>query len=133
MSETSRDAPQVLPLGDRRYLLLEGSGRRQAFAARHGNATWVFVDGRVEVVHAAASRRAARHQDEAGLMAPMPATVVRLDVAEGARVSAGDVVMTLEAMKMELPLKAPRDGVVTRLRCQPGELVQPGVPLADIE
>jgi biotin carboxyl carrier protein len=63
----------------------------------------------------------------------MPATVVRIDAAEGTKVSAGDVVITLEAMKMELPLKAARDGVVTRLRCRPGELVQPGVPLADIE
>ena len=39
----------------------------------------------------------------------------------------------LEAMKMELPIKAPRDGSVKSIACQPGELVQPGVPLLELE
>jgi urea carboxylase len=39
----------------------------------------------------------------------------------------------LEAMKMELPIKAPRDGRVTAVHCKPGELVQPGVPLLELE
>jgi len=38
----------------------------------------------------------------------------------------------LEAMKMELPLKSPVDGVVTGVACQVGDLVQPGVPLVAI-
>ena len=134
MSDTTPNAvPQVVWLGEGRYLLIDGTVRRQAFAVQDRNQTWVFVEGRVEIVKADAGRHAARADANAGLMAPMPATVVRIDVAEGSRVSAGDVVITLEAMKMELPLKAARAGVVTRLRCRPGELVQPGVPLADIE
>jgi urea carboxylase len=40
--------------------------------------------------------------------------------------------MTLEAMKMELPVHAPRDGTVTSVACGPGDLVQPGVPLVEI-
>jgi biotin carboxyl carrier protein len=43
------------------------------------------------------------------------------------------VLVVLEAMKMELPLKAPRDGSVKSVRCAPGELVQPGAPLIEIE
>jgi urea carboxylase len=39
----------------------------------------------------------------------------------------------LEAMKMELPIAAPRDGRVRSVACTPGELVQPGVPLVDLE
>ena len=39
----------------------------------------------------------------------------------------------LEAMKMELPIKAPRDGRVTAISCRTGELVQPGVPLLELE
>jgi len=38
----------------------------------------------------------------------------------------------LEAMKMELPIKAPRDGRVTAIHCRVGEIVQPGVPLLEI-
>jgi biotin carboxyl carrier protein len=38
----------------------------------------------------------------------------------------------LEAMKMELPLRAPHDGVVRAVHCTPGQLVQPGIPLVEL-
>ena len=44
-----------------------------------------------------------------------------------------DVVMVLEAMKMELPIRSPRDGVVKAIRCAAGELVQPGTTLLELE
>ena len=44
-----------------------------------------------------------------------------------------DVVMVLEAMKMELPIRSPRDGVVKAIRCEAGELVQPGTTLLELE
>ena len=44
----------------------------------------------------------------------------------------GDVLVMLEAMKMELPLRAPHDGVVRAVRCAPGDLVQPGAPLVEL-
>jgi biotin carboxyl carrier protein len=67
------------------------------------------------------------------MSAPMPATVVKVLVTPGAAVSKGETVVMLEAMKMELPIKAARDGVVRAVRCQPGELVQPGLPLVELE
>jgi biotin carboxyl carrier protein len=39
----------------------------------------------------------------------------------------------LEAMKMELPIRADTDGTVASVSCKPGDLVQPGVPLVEIE
>jgi 3-methylcrotonyl-CoA carboxylase alpha subunit len=39
----------------------------------------------------------------------------------------------LEAMKMELPIKAPREGVVRAVHCHTGDLVQPGVNLVELE
>ena len=53
-------------------------------------------------------------------------------VHEGQAVRRGDVVMTLEAMKMELPVRAPRDGTVRSIACKDGDLVQPGVPLLEL-
>ncbi len=59
----------------------------------------------------------------------MPATVTRVAVTTDDRVRAGDTLLLLEAMKMEVPLRAPHDGVVADVRCAVGDLVQPGVPL----
>jgi biotin carboxyl carrier protein len=71
--------------------------------------------------------------DDASLRPPMAATVVRVAVAPGARVSAGDTLVVLEAMKMELPIRAPRDGVVRSVHCAEGHLVQPDMLLVELE
>jgi 3-methylcrotonyl-CoA carboxylase alpha subunit len=63
----------------------------------------------------------------------MPATVVSISAAVGKPVTEGETVIVLEAMKMELPIKAPRAGVVKAINCAKGDLVQPGVSLLEIE
>jgi acetyl/propionyl-CoA carboxylase alpha subunit len=70
-------------------------------------------------------------EEEAGsLHAPMPGTVVRVEVDEGAAVTAGTVVVVLEAMKMEHAVRAPHDGVVTSLHATVGQPVDTGHVLA---
>jgi len=99
-----------------------------------GSDTWVFFEGRVYVVGPAGAHDGrARHHDEAALAAPMPATVVAINVSAGQDVKAGDVLVVLEAMKMELAVTAPHDGRVRNIACRVGELVQPGVPLVEFE
>jgi acetyl/propionyl-CoA carboxylase alpha subunit len=56
--------------------------------------------------------------------APMPATVINVQVKAGDAVKKGDILVVLEAMKMELPLRALGDGVVAAVHCRQGELVQ---------
>jgi len=73
------------------------------------------------------------HDDAAALAAPMPATVAAIHVEPGQEVRTGDLLLTLEAMKMELPIRAPRPGRVRTVACRPGELVQPGVALVELE
>jgi propionyl-CoA carboxylase alpha chain len=69
--------------------------------------------------------------EEAGsLHAPMPGTVVRVEVEEGAPVRAGTVVVVLEAMKMEHAVRAPHDGVVSALHATVGAAVDTGHVLA---
>lgn len=100
---------------------------------------WLFVDGQVGRVEAGppsparpGGSRRERHRSE-DLAAPMPATVVRVLVEPGATVARGDTLIVLEAMKMELPIRAPRDGVVKSVHCAVGDLVQPGATLLDLE
>ena len=70
---------------------------------------------------------------EADVTAPMPATVLSIDVAEGDAVTAGQHLGALEAMKMELALTAPHDGVVTHVGATAGEQVKQGHLLLTVE
>jgi len=63
----------------------------------------------------------------------MPGKIIRVLVAAGDEVAEGDVVCILEAMKMENELKAPKGGRVKALRAQPGQTVERGAVLAEIE
>ena len=63
----------------------------------------------------------------------MPATVVRINTPVGTAVKRGETLLVLEAMKMELPIRANADGTVKAVNCRVGELVQPGVPLIELE
>jgi acetyl-CoA/propionyl-CoA carboxylase, biotin carboxylase, biotin carboxyl carrier protein len=65
--------------------------------------------------------------------APMQGTVVKVAVEEGQQVAAGDLVVVLEAMKMENPVTAHKDGVVTGLAVQAGAAITQGTVLAEIK
>ena len=131
----SEPAAQIVRLGNGRYEIVTGTRRRLAYAIRSGADTWVFVDGQAHVLSSAATaRRSAGSRDpELALAAPMPATVAAVHVKPGQQVARGDALITLEAMKMELAIKAPRDGRVRTIACRAGDLVQPGVPLVEME
>ena len=117
-------------------LRAEGAGEAwSGDAVVAGDTVWVTVAGEVfafVVTHGAArTRTGASHQD--AFTPPMSATVVRIAVKPGDAVKDGDVLIALEAMKMELPIRAPRDGVVRAVNCRQGELVQPGDVLLELE
>ncbi|MFG3639786.1 acetyl/propionyl/methylcrotonyl-CoA carboxylase subunit alpha [Micromonospora sp. NPDC047762] len=67
------------------------------------------------------------------LLAPLPGVVTRVHVEVGQRVSAGDPLLTLEAMKLEHPVLAPIDGVVAELPVPTGGQVQTGAVLAVVD
>jgi acetyl-CoA/propionyl-CoA carboxylase, biotin carboxylase, biotin carboxyl carrier protein len=123
------------PLGDGWFLITSGDQRWRVAIADAADATWVFVDGQVGYIEtkAATTRGRAKGRGDSGVMAPMPATVVAINAAAGQSVNEGDTVIVLEAMKMEMPIKAPRSGIVKAVHCVKGELVQPGVILLEIE
>jgi len=131
----------VTPLGDGRYLVSDGTRQRLAYAAGPPEARWVFLDGRVYVIDTVrleadttpAAGGGAHPDDQLALASPMPATVASIHVAPGQAVEPGDLLVMLEAMKMELPIRAPRAGRVKALACRQGDLVQPGVPLVELE
>lgn len=126
------DAIQAEGLGDGRWRVVVGGQTHRIWVAGPADAPWIWHDGvayRPEVTDVERPARVRQPDTVGSLSAPMPATVRAIAVATGDRVSRGDTLIVLEAMKMELPLKSPADGMVASVDCQVGDLVQPGVPL----
>lgn len=102
---------------------------------RAGAESWAFWDGHVfhrEAARPAAARRARAGGGHEPLSSPMPATVRQVLVQPGALVRKGDTLVVLEAMKMELPIRASSDATVSAVRCAEGDLVQAGAILVEL-
>lgn len=125
----------VQPVGDGTYRIAGGEENVTAYVYGTGDKRWVFLRGEVFELEMSAEAHPARETTATHetLSAPMPATVVRILNKSGDEVRKGDIVIVLEAMKMELPVRAPRDGRVTGVRCKEGDLVQPDVPLMELD
>ena len=67
------------------------------------------------------------------IAAPLPGTVVAILAEEGTVLEKGAPILTLEVMKMEQTLRAPFAGVLKKIKCKVGDIVQEGVELAEIE
>jgi 3-methylcrotonyl-CoA carboxylase alpha subunit len=63
----------------------------------------------------------------------MPATVIKINVKPGDAVKKGDILVLLEAMKMELPVRALDSGTVRAVRCREGELVDADAVLMEMQ
>jgi acetyl/propionyl-CoA carboxylase alpha subunit len=124
----------VSSAGNGRWLVTGPSGQAVVHVAWDGATCWVHANGRTwRLARAEGARRSSTTaDDEVALASPMPASVRAIHVREGQTVMRGDMLIVLEAMKMELPIRAPRDAVVAHVRCSVGDLVQPGVQLVEL-
>ena len=101
--------------------------------ARYGETR--FVDSELAPVRLDASPRFPSPEPvetPGSLHAPMPGRVVRVEARVGDSVRAGQVLVVLEAMKMEHTLRAPHDGVLDEVDCAPGDQVEAGAVLVVI-
>ncbi len=118
----------------------EFEGRRyKGFVASQGSETWYHVDGRTWKEATSTRRRvggqgkASALEDPRVVKAPMPGKIVKLMKAVGAEVGAGEVVVVMEAMKMEYTLKSAAEGRVAEILCAVGEQVSLGAELVRLE
>jgi acetyl-CoA/propionyl-CoA carboxylase biotin carboxyl carrier protein len=110
-----------------RYAVVSADDR--VWLGRRGR-TWSLA----ETDRLAAARSAGAAGSAQGtLRSPMPGTVLSVAVAEGDRVTAGQPLVVIEAMKMEHSVRAPFDGVVASVAVTPGGTVAVDAPLATVE
>jgi biotin carboxyl carrier protein len=136
----------VTQIGPGMYRVDDADGRQTiVYAAGTPGDRWAFYNG--EIYHEREGERPPEggsydreRESQEGppkgghyqLTSPMPATVVKVLVAAGQAVRRGDTLVVLEAMKMELPIRAPGDAVVQAVNCREGELVQPDRTLVEL-
>jgi acetyl-CoA/propionyl-CoA carboxylase biotin carboxyl carrier protein len=129
------DVPQeyvamVRPLGGGRFAI---EGRGEWLLAHAGEVTWIGHGGWAWAVRPVAAAEADGAAADGALRAPMPGQVLLVHAAQGDSVRAGDPVVVLESMKMELVLTAPLDGTVVELNVAVGDRVAVDQPLARVE
>jgi pyruvate carboxylase subunit B len=137
----SADLARV-PGTDLHSLLLDGVSHR-IVATRGSDGRWeIHLSGRRYLAEAVDERTRAIRAMAAGsgpppgpspVRAPMPGLVVKLEVAEGDRVEAGQGMAIVEAMKMENELRAEAPGVVARIHVVPGQAVEKDQILIELE
>ena len=132
------DESAVTRIGAGVYRVVDSDGRSEiVYVAGPSDDRWVFWNGHVFrgdfSDRAPREPRGARGHGTHPLTAPMPATVLKVHVKSGDTVKKGDIVVVLEAMKMELPIRAPGDGVVAAVSCREGELVQADAILVELQ
>ena len=114
---------------------LSPEGVAAAFAVcRYGDDVWVDSPrGAVAFTVVARFPDPAAVVQAGSLLAPMPGSVIRLGAALGDRVTAGQPLVWLEAMKMEHTVTAPTDGILRQLDVTVGQQVEVGAVLARVD
>jgi 3-methylcrotonyl-CoA carboxylase alpha subunit len=100
--------------------------------AREKERVFVWCAGEVREFLRAGRRGSRMAEAPGGLVAPMPGTVRRIVAKAGSSVARGDVILILEAMKMEHAIRAPREGTLVKIFHREGDLVEAGTVLAEI-
>ncbi|HUK36156.1 MAG TPA: biotin/lipoyl-containing protein [Vicinamibacterales bacterium] len=125
----------VTPLAAGVYRVDDEGKQTIVYVAGAAGDMWAFCEGEVyreREQHDASRPSRAGSYAPSSLAAPMPATVVKVLVTPGQAVRQGETLVVLEAMKMELAIRAPADGVVQTVNCHEGELVQPDRTLVEL-
>lgn len=129
---------QILAVHDGACTVLVNGQLLRAHVASDGPRTLVAIDGQVYEFLRGEKRSGQSRQREAGrlspeIRSPMPGKILEVRVAEGATVEAGQVLVVLEAMKMENALTAEGPAQIRKIHVAAGELVEVGQLLVELE
>ncbi len=129
-------------LTERKYLLKINNSSSEVEISRNGGSLEIFMDGRdehvrVEPFHLAELRKragvSADSLENKMITAPMPGLVLSTEVIPGDKVSKGQTLIIVEAMKMENLIKSPADGIVKKIFVEASQAVDKNDKLLELE
>lgn len=94
---------------------------------------WIHLDGETRIWEPPSQRRNAAKAKKDQIISPMPGKVTKVLRKVGDPIKSGEVVLVLEAMKMEYSMKAEVDGVIEQISVTPGEQTMLGKVLVKIK
>lgn len=116
------------------YWMVGSNGQRQkVYCAKVGDSWWIHYEGRVVKADLIEPGSDGEEESDSGLCAPMPGTILEVLVAEGDRVSSGQTLLVMEAMKMEHRITAPYDAMVEAVNFATGDRCDLGAALISLE
>ncbi len=113
-------------LGDGRHRVRAGNAQREALIAQHGDQVWIHLDGRTHEIQRLNPLDVLTASGRGGAdsaQSPMPGTILTVQVKAGETVKSGQVLLTMESMKLEVTITAPHDGEIAEVLCEPGQSV----------
>jgi biotin carboxyl carrier protein len=127
-----RDGARSLRLdGAQHEVSMRRHGEAWSVVSRHGAVTVEITDPLTHLAQQTRGGKGGRRKQRVD--AYMPGRVVALLVNEGDEVAAGQGILVLEAMKMENEIRAEHEGRITKIHVQPGQAVDSGSPLFEME
>jgi biotin carboxyl carrier protein len=127
---------EILQAEDGKLDLLIDGKRITAYVSSDGPKRWVTINGQTFMLtksSGAVRRGHGGHHAAGELTAPMPGQVRAVNVSEGHAVTKGQTLLVLEAMKMEIRIHAPQDGMVKKLFVKQGQTVEREQMLIEID
>lgn len=104
----------------------------KAVISEGNESKFIFINGDVfNIKRAILKHKRADREDE--LLSPISGRVVKVEVKEGDKIRKGDIIMVIEAMKMEYLIKAPYDGVIKKIYFKENDQIDMGVKPVEIE
>ena len=121
-------------LSDTELLLWRGqTPLRFAFSRQKNGEIIIVRRGQTHTLRIEEAGRRRTQEATNALFSPMPGKVIRVLKTAGDAVLKGEPIVVIEAMKMELPIKSPRPGVIKSISCQLNERVTAGATLIELE
>lgn len=125
----------VRALDNSHFVAQAGAGPAHVRVVAHGDTVYVQLNGRacaIERVDPTRSGGAGGAAGQGSAAAPMPGVVVSWLAQPGAQVAAGEALLVIESMKLQMTIEAPQSGTLEDLPFQPGQTFQRGAVLARV-